>query len=289
MSRLQDLKYRFNRLNIAEKLIVINLVCFVIPFFVRTLFFLFKLPQEDFYIWFELSPQLDVLLYRPWTLISYGFLHGGIGHILWNMLLLYYSSQIFLNLFSEKRFINVYFLGILTGGLIFVISYAIFPVFKGMYPPLVGASAGVMSVLIFMSTYTPNQEVRLLFFNVKLMYIGIALVLIDMLQIPSGNAGGHIAHLGGALWGYLFASQLQNGNDLGAPFERLLDKMSTVFTSRSEIKTVYRSSRPKRKTTHRPSNQEQEKIDAILDKISDSGYDSLTKAEKDFLFKAGKK
>ena len=90
MSRLQDLKYRFNRLNIVEKLIVINLVCFVIPFFVRTLFFLFKLPQEDFYIWFELSPQLDVLLYRPWTLISYGFLHGGIGHILWNMLLLYY-------------------------------------------------------------------------------------------------------------------------------------------------------------------------------------------------------
>lgn len=286
MSRVEQLRSRFGRFNIAEKLIVINILCFVAPFFVRTLLFLFQIPSFPIGSYFELSPDLSVFIYKPWTLVTYGFLHGSIGHILWNMLLLYYASQFFLNLFSTQRFINVYFMGILIGGLVFLLSYAIFPAFEGQYPAMVGASAGVMAVLIFCCTYMPYQEIRLLFFNVKLMYFGIGLVVLDVLQIPAGNAGGHLAHIGGAALGYLYATQLQKGNDIGSPFERIWVSLSSLGQSKPKMKTVYRSSKKKQAKTNL---SEQERIDRILDKISASGYDSLTKEEKAVLFKAGKK
>ena len=286
MSRIDALRQRFSQFNIAEKLILINLVCFVVPFFLRSLFFLFNLPQQSFFSFFELSSALSTFVYHPWTILTYGFLHDGIGHIFWNMLLLYYASQFFLNLFSSQRFINVYFMGILVGGLVFILSYAIFPVFRDQSPVLVGASAGVMAVLIFSCTYMPTQEVRLLFFNVKLMYVGIALVIVDVLQIPTGNAGGHLAHIGGASLGYFYAQQLQNGRDIGTAFERFWKRCAALFTAKPKLKTVHKTA------TRKPSNKtttDQEKIDRILDKISASGYDSLTKEEKALLFNAGKK
>lgn len=286
MSRIDTLYQRFSQFNIAEKLILINVVCFVIPFFLRSIFFLFNLPSQSFLSFFELPSSIGDFIYQPWSLFTYGFLHHSIGHIFWNMLLLYYASQFFLNLFSSQRFINVYFMGILLGGLVFILSYAIFPAFKDQSPQMVGASAGVMSVLIFSCTYMPTQEVRLLFFNVKLMYIGIALVIVDVLQIPTGNAGGHLAHIGGAALGYIYAQQLQNGNDIGRSFERFWKWFGTLFTTQSKMKTVYKT--PKR-NTKRTVESNQEKIDHILDKISASGYDSLTKEEKELLFNAGKK
>ena len=250
MSRVEQLRSRFGRFNIAEKLIVINILCFVAPFFVRTLLFLFQIPSFPIGSYFELSPDLSVFIYKPWTLVTYGFLHGSIGHILWNMLLLYYASQFFLNLFSTQRFINVYFMGILIGGLVFLLSYAIFPAFEGQYPAMVGASAGVMAVLIFCCTYMPYQEIRLLFFNVKLMYFGIGLVVLDVLQIPAGNAGGHLAHIGGAALGYLYATQLQKGNDIGSPFERIWVTLASLGQSKPKMKTVYRSSKKKQAKTN---------------------------------------
>lgn len=285
MRSYHQLKNRFSRFTIAEKIILINVVCFVLPFFIRTLLFLFNLPTEILFSWFELSPKASNLLFRPWTLLSYGFFHGSFGHILWNMVLLYFAAQLFLNLFSSQRFINVYFLGILAGGLVFIISYAIFPVFAGTYPPLIGSSAGVMAILIFSCTYTPQQEVRLLFFNVKLLYIGIGLVVLDILQIPTGNAGGHLAHIGGAGLGYLYASQLQNGRDIGNQFEKIWTSINAFFSSKKQMRTVHKSSKKAAFTT----SDDQKKIDAILDKISVSGYESLSKEEKEFLFKAGKK
>ncbi len=282
---MQRLLNRFAQFNIAEKIILINVVCFVLPFFVKTLLFLFNLPEHSFFNWFELSPHLTTFLYHPWSLVTYGFLHGSFGHILWNMLLLYYSAQFFLNLFPPKRFLNVYFSGIIAGGLVFLLSYALFPVFKGHYPSLVGSSAGVMAILIFSCTYMPNQEIRLLFFNVKLMYLGIGLVVLDILQIPTGNAGGHLAHIGGATLGYLYASQLQNGKDIGQGFDWVIDTVYALFQSKSKMRTVHKS-----KPQHRSNSsvKSQKEIDAILDKISDSGYESLSKEEKDLLFKAGK-
>lgn len=284
MSRFKDFMSRLDRFTIAEKIILINIVCFIIPFFLRTFFFLFNLPEQAMYTWFELSPHASLFLYRPWTLFTYAFLHGSIGHILWNMLLLYYASRLFLNLFSAQKFINVYFLGLITGGVVFLMSYALFPVFKGLYPPLVGASAGVMAILIFSCTYSPQLEIRLLFFNLKLMYLGIGLVVLDVLQIPSGNAGGHLAHLGGAALGYFYANQLQKGNDIGTRFELVWKWIVGLFDSKPRMEKVYKTT----KKTAKTSSPDQSKIDAILDKISISGYDSLTKEEKEFLFKAGK-
>lgn len=286
MSKIDTLRQRFSQFNISEKLILINVVCFVVPFFLRSIFFLFNLPAQSFLSFFELPSSIGNFIYQPWSLLTYGFLHDSIGHIFWNMLLLYYASQFFLNLFSSQRFINVYFMGILLGGLVFILSYAIFPAFKDQSPQMVGASAGVMAVLIFSCAYMPTQEVRLLFFNVKLMYIGIALVIVDVLQIPTGNAGGHLAHIGGAALGYIYAQQLQNGKDIGTGFERLWKWFAALFSTQPTMKTVYKTPRRNNRKT---VQSDQEKIDRILDKISASGYDSLTKEEKELLFNAGKK
>lgn len=286
MSGIDTLRQRFSQFNIAEKLILINVICFVIPFFMRSIFFLLDIPTHGFLSFFELPSSIGDFIYQPWSLFTYGFLHDSIGHIFWNMLLLYYASQFFLNLFSTQRFINVYFMGILFGGLVFMLSYAVFPAFKYQFPQMIGASAGVMAVLIFSCTYMPTQEVRLLFFNVKLMYIGIALVIVDVLQIPTGNAGGHLAHIGGAALGFIYAQQLQNGKDIGSGFERLWKWFATLFATQPKMETVHRT---QRRNSDRSVTSDQEKIDRILDKISASGYDSLTKEEKELLFNAGKK
>tara|TARA_B110000967_G_scaffold12291_1_gene11988 strand:+ start:4174 stop:5043 length:870 start_codon:yes stop_codon:yes gene_type:complete len=287
MSTFDNLKYRFQRFTIAKKLIVLNVIFFVIPFFLKTLLYLFNIPSTTFLSWFHLLPSFTEVLYRPWTLITYSFLHGSFMHILWNMILLYFVSRMYLNLFSEQQFLKNYLLGVLVGGLVFLIGYNLFPVFNGMYPPLVGASAGVMAVLIFVATYTPNQEVRLLFINVKLQYIGIALVVVDILQIPNGNAGGRLAHLGGAFIGFLYANQLQKGNDIGSGLDRIWNFISSLFVAKKakNMHTVHRSETVSKNKT---KNGQQQKIDAILDKISTSGYESLTQEEKDFLFRAGK-
>ena len=287
MSTFDNLKYKFQRFTIAEKLIVLNVLFFVIPFFLQTLFYLFNIPSTTFLSWFHLLPSFTEVLFRPWTLITYSFLHGNFMHILWNMILLYFVSRMYLNLFSEQQFLKNYLLGVLAGGLVFLIGYNLFPVFNGMFPPLVGASAGVMAILIFVATYTPDQEVRLLFINVKLQYIGIALVVVDILQIPNGNAGGRLAHLGGAFLGFLYAKQLQKGNDIGSGLDRIWTFISSLFTAKKaqNMYTVHRSKTVSKKKTQ---NGQQQKIDAILDKISTSGYESLTQEEKDFLFRAGK-
>ncbi|MDA9360191.1 rhomboid family intramembrane serine protease [Flavobacteriaceae bacterium] len=287
MSTFDNLKYKFQRFTIAEKLIVLNVLFFVIPFFLQTLFYLFNIPSTTFLSWFHLLPSFTEVLFRPWTLITYSFLHGNFMHILWNMILLYFVSRMYLNLFSEQQFLKNYLLGVLVGGLVFLIGYNLFPVFNGMYPPLVGASAGVMAILIFVATYTPDQEVRLLFINVKLQYIGIALVVVDILQIPNGNAGGRLAHLGGAFLGFLYAKQLQKGNDIGSGLDRIWTFISSLFIAKKaqNMHTVHRSKTVSKKKTQ---NGQQQKIDAILDKISTSGYESLTQEEKDFLFRAGK-
>ena len=277
------LKDKYDFLSISEKLILINVLCFFIPFILNTILFLFNFSFGNLITWFELSPKLEVLLFKPWTLVTYSFFHTRISHLFWNMLLLYYASSIFLNLFKKETFINTYFLGVIFGGILFVLSYLVFPVFQGIFPSMIGASAGVMAVLIFVCTYTPETEIRLLFFNVKLKYIGIALVAIDLVMIPYGNAGGRISHLGGAILGYIYAKNLSQGTDIGYYFEKLWQYIVS-FPPKSHLKTVYKS----KKKSSKDIKVDQREIDAILDKISNSGYESLTKNEKETLFNAGR-
>tara|TARA_Y100000768_G_scaffold376037_1_gene347593 strand:+ start:254 stop:1129 length:876 start_codon:yes stop_codon:yes gene_type:complete len=286
-----QLGYRLQKLNAAEKLIAINVACFVMPLFVKTFLFLFKISNDYFLGWFELSSSWTDLLFKPWTLVSYSFLHSGFFHLFWNMYLLFFASQLFLNLFAPKTFFKVYFLGVIIGGLTFLLSYSLFPAFQNSNPYMIGASAGVMAVFIYISTYSPDLEVRLIFFNVKLRYLGVAFVLLDLIQIPYGNAGGHLAHLGGAALGFFYAQSLQNGVDIGFPFENFLDKLINFFQSKPRMKTVFKN-KSKRKIFQQkasPKSNQQKRIDEILDKISLSGYESLSKEDKDFLFKVGKK
>ena len=202
MSFLDNLKSKFVTFSIAEKIILINTICFVLPMLLNVIFFLFNLPSSAYLDWFQLSPKIGTFITKPWTLVTYSFIHSSFFHLLWNMLLLFYAGRMLLNLFPNSLFINIYFLGVISGGLIFIVSYALFPVFAGNYPPMIGASAGVMAVFIFICTYTPNQEIRFFFLNLKLKYLGLAFFFLDVIQIPYGNAGGHLAHIGGALLGF---------------------------------------------------------------------------------------
>ena len=285
-----NLKYQYARLSIAEKLIAINVAVFIINGLIT---FLFGLPYDAVMQWFELPKDFFDFITKPWSIISYSFFHGGIWHLFWNMMVLYFASRIFLNLFGPRRYINVYFLGVILGGLIFLFSYNVFPALTGISTALIGASAGVTAVLIFVCAYIPNQEVRVIFFNIKLWYLGVFIVLIDLVQIPAGgNAGGHLAHLGGALLGYVYARQLLHGRDIGDGFSGALDTIAGLFRPKKKkapLKTVYRKKRSGTATRVDYDREgRQRKIDTILDKISKSGYESLSSDEKDFLFKAGK-
>ena len=289
MNFKDQLAYRFKQLNQAEKLILLNVACFVLPLFLRTVFYLFNIPSGVFVGWFELSADWEDLIFKPWTILTYSFMHSGFFHLFWNMYLLYFTSRLFLNIFPARTFFNVYFLGVILGGGTFLISYSIFPAFQNSSPIMVGASAGVMATFIFITNYSPDLEVRLIFFNVKLRYLAIAFILLDIIQIPYGNAGGHLAHLGGAALGYFYFLRLNQGTDIGLPLEELSNRLLNLFKKQSNLKTVYKSkSNAASKMKESNEDLDQQKIDAILDKISKSGYDSLSQKEKDFLFRAGK-
>ena len=247
-----------------KKIIIINIIVFLFPLVLNTFLFLFNLKQFTLINFFDLHPGIGDIIRSPWTLISYSFFHIDFFHIFWNMLILYVVCKHFLNFLTNKKLIEIYFYGALMGGLFFVISYNIFPVFKNAFSPLIGSSASVYAVLIFACSYMPNTRVNLIFFDIKLKYLGLFYVLLSLIQIPFSNAGGNIAHLGGAFYGFYYA---KNFNLANSPFD-------FIFSFVNNFK-----SKPKE------NRDNQKKIDNILDKISKSGYESLSKSEKDFLFK----
>ncbi len=285
-----NLTYQFKQANIVLKLIVINVLVFLLIFLSS---FFFKIKPRDLTAWLVLPNDFFSLLTQPWSLISYSFLHYGIGHVFWNMVILYWFGSYVINLFSAKRFMTIYLLGAISGGLLFVLAYNLFPVFNKHYGGLLGASAAVTAIMIFIATYTPNTVARILMFKIKLWQIGLFVVLLNLIFLPSsGNAGGLIAHLGGALFGYIYAIQLAKGSDIGIWFENIIEWFLNQFKPKHKrpFKKVHRTKHKTSSKTSKNSAQveHQKKIDAILDKIGKSGYESLTKAEKDFLFKAGK-
>ena len=288
------LSYQFKTANLPVKVIIINVVLFLSA---RIGAWIIGSDPTTFMKWFVLPADISNYLFQFWSVVTYGFLHFDFFHILWNMLILYWFSQFVLNLFTEKRFLTIYLLGIICGGFLFLLGYNLFPVLAGQRGFLIGASAGVLAIVVFIATYTPNAEVRIFMFTLKLWHIALFMVLRDLIQLPtSGNAGGLIAHMGGALLGYIYAVQLKKGHDIGAGFEKAVDGLGTYFKpKKSPLKTVHRNSKtaPKKKyaktsVARRTKTDQQHRIDEILDKISKSGYESLSKQEKDFLFKAGK-
>ncbi len=280
---LEDIKNKVSRLNVLEQIILINVVLFVLALLLK-----------PYMYWLELPSDFSGFIVKPWSIITYAFVHYDFLHILFNMLWLFFIGQMFLNLFTPKMAVNIYFLGAMSGGMLFMLGYTLLPNFFGSNSSLVGASAAVRALLIFVCAYLPNQEVRILTFNVKLWYIGLALVVLDVLGLFGLNAGGNLAHLGGALLGYFYAKELRKGNNIGRGFESMVNFVMGLFKGarkgKGPLKTVHKNKSKIGGYTQADFNEfnNQKKIDVILDKISKSGYDSLTSEEKEFLFRAGK-
>ncbi|PIB32399.1 rhomboid family intramembrane serine protease [Gaetbulibacter sp. 5U11] len=285
MNQIEQLKYKYARLNVLEKIIAVNVIVFLFAVLFRKM-----IPSVFSYIY--LPSNIWAFLSKPWTIVSYGFLHFDFLHLLFNMLWLYFLGRMMLNLFSPKMSLNIYFMGIITGGLVFLLGYNVFPNIFSANAYVLGASAGVRALLIFICAYMPNKDIRFFTFNLKLWWIGAVIVGLDILGIVNGNnQGGSLAHIGGAILGYVYAKQLVKGQDIGTGFGRFMDWFSALFKAKQKVKmkTVHKKSKVagyKKEEFNQFNNQK--KIDAILDKISKSGYDSLSKEEKEYLFKAGK-
>jgi membrane associated rhomboid family serine protease len=288
MSIFEDLKLEYKIGDVSVKLVMVTILMFIfsIPLFYKFKFGVFIYPD-----WLSLNSEYKGFLFFPWTFITYQFLHGGIGHLIANMLALVFSSRLFLTFFTQKQLLGVYILGGFFAGLVYVLGYF----FLGQNGVLVGASASVMAVLVAVTVYQPLMMVRLpLLGHIKLWYITATIIIaLDVLNFHLANTGGHLAHLGGALFGFLYIKLLQSGTDLTSGFTKILDGLENVFSKRKStpFKKVHKNVKmDTAKTTSRvvTKDKTQQQIDEILDKISQSGYDSLTKEEKEFLFKAGK-
>jgi membrane associated rhomboid family serine protease len=223
---------------------------------------------------------LPTLLKQPWSLLTYMFLHDGFFHLLFNMLWLYWMGNIFQEYLSGKKLTFVYLAGGLAGAVLYILCYNIFPAFADFThtSKAVGASASVMAIVVATATLLPNYTIGLLFLGpVKLKWIALFYVVFDFISIVGPNAGGHLAHLGGAALGFCFIKSLQNGNDWSKPFEQF-------FKPKPKLKVVSKNHQPSSGAPTRKPNQSE--IDAILDKISQTGYDKLSHQEKEILFTA---
>jgi membrane associated rhomboid family serine protease len=227
--------------------------------------------------------DFNKLLFKPWTILTYGFLHNGFLHILFNLIILYYIGNLFIDYFTQKQLLSFYIYGTLFGGLLYLFSYNFFPALIHTDATLTGASAAVMSIFIGIATYIPNYEINLRFIGfVKLWKLAAIFVVLDLIQIPVGNAGGHLAHLGGALFGFFYIKQMSKTSI------KITNPFSEFFKKKSTLKTVYKS---KKRTVDSNISKKtnQQKVDVVLEKISKSGYESLNQEEKDLLFRQGKK
>jgi membrane associated rhomboid family serine protease len=261
----------------------INVVIFVGVALWNVPFFLSGNGNGSLGIWireyFGLPASLAQLPYRFYTLLTYQFFHDGLLHLLFNMLWLYWLGQIFIDFLKPRQFHFVYLVGGLAGGVLYILAYNLFPVFEGSVAgaTVIGSSAAVMAIIVATATLLPDYSIRLLLLgSVKLKYLALAYIVLDLLDISSANAGGSFAHIGGAVLGFAYIKLLRSGHD-----------WSTLFARKNRMKVV-RNNRPVNRGAAKSNTTDQRQVDAILDKISKSGYDKLTSEEKEILFKASK-
>ncbi len=279
--------------DVFNRIIVVNVILFIT---VSIFSFLGLKTSFDLRNWLALPVNLSDLWYQPWSLLTYGFVHFDLWHLFFNMLVFYYLIQFYQNLVNPRLTLNIYLMGILAGAVSFVgLSYL--ARLQGLSfggGPLLGASAGVRALLLFLAVYVSAYRVRILMFNIEMKYIGIVAVIIDFLGLLGPNVGGNLAHLGGDVLGATYAFQLQKGTDIGKGFEQMMTTIVGWFkkTNQGGFKNVYKQTPNKTFGGHSKDEfkdfNRQKQIDLILDKISKSGYESLTQEEKDFLFRAGK-
>ena len=292
MNILEDIKESFKEGSSLTRLIYINFGVFLVVNLVSVFFFFLGYQNVDLLIsWFSVPASLGELLLKPWTVITYMFLHKDFLHILFNMLWLFWFGKIFLEYLDQKKLVGIYLLGGLSGAILYIATFNLFPVFKPVLEQSValGASASILAIVVAISSYVPNHTIYLMFIGpVKLKWIALVTIVLDIISIPVSNSGGHIAHIGGAIFGYLYIIQYRRGTDITKGLNRLLDYIFSLFKKRKKIKITY--SNPSNDLEYNKNKvYRQEEIDKILDKISKSGYDSLNKSEKETLFKNSNK
>ena len=291
MGIVDEIKLSFKNGSYLTKLIYINIAVWVL---VRLIFVGYKLSGSDDSLmlsWLALPASFGLFVSRPWTLITYMFLHFEFFHVLFNILWLYWFGKIFLEYHNQQKLLSLYLIGGFSGGLAFMLAYNLIPVFQKSIPEvqLLGASASVIAIVIAIAVYVPNHLIHLVFIGpVKIKWIAFVSVLLYLINLSGNNAGGDFAHLGGALWGWIYMSQLISKRNITGRFDRMLETFFSWFRPRRKLKIKYNSPNSDYDYNRRKVSQ-QEEINLILDKIGKSGYDSLTFDEREMLFKMGRK
>jgi membrane associated rhomboid family serine protease len=295
----EDIRQKIRNGSPITRLIIINVAVFLL-FGICVIFYFFSgalFPQESakqlFSEYLALPMNFRGFLHQPWTLITYMFTQEGIGHLFWNMITLYWFGAILSEYSSPRKIAPLYILGGLAGALISITFVSLVPAFNyGSGSYLIGASGGITAIVVAAATLVPNYRMNLLFIGpVKLLYVALFVLFIDVLDVASySNVGGNLAHLGGALMGYVFILQYKKGNDWARPINSFFDWTSNLASGsrKGKMKVVSRKKMSDEEYNYLKAVNQQT-VDAILDKISRSGYESLSKTEKDILFKASKK
>lgn len=288
-----DIKETLRTGSNLTRLIYINIAVFIVITIVAVIGFLLNNNgiSEQALNLLSVPSSFKALLLRPWTLISYMFVHKDIWHILFNMLWLYWFGKIFLEYLDQRKLVAVYLLGGISGALVYILSFNIFPAFSGVVSEsaAIGASASVMAIVIAIAAYVPDYTVQLfLFGRIKIKYMALAIFIFTSVMDFSINSGGKLAHIGGAFFGYLYTLNLRQGRDMGRGFNKVIDFLATIFKPGKKLKVTHKKAATEYeynaiKTEH------QTRINRILDKISKGGYDSLTKEEKETLFNESQK
>jgi len=288
-----DIKKTFRTGSNLSRLIYINIAVFILITVIAIIGFLLNNPlisSKALHL-FSVPSSLKALILRPWTLITYMFVHKDIWHILFNMLWLYWFGRIFLEYLDQRKLVAVYLLGGMSGAVVYILSFNIFPAFTGLVAEsiAIGASASVMAVVIAIAAFVPDYTIQLfLFGRIKIKYMALAIFVLTTIMDFSVNSGGKLAHIGGALFGYIYIMNLKQGLDIGKGFNKLLDFFVTIFKPRQKLKVTYK--KPADDYEYNKSKAKHQKnINDILDKISKGGYESLTKEEKETLFKESQK
>ncbi len=272
------------KINIVIKFIIINLSIFVL---VKIISLGGEEYANKFVEWFAVPTNLKKLLFKPWTPFTYMFLHEGLMHFLGNMLWLYFLGTIFIQFIDEKKLIAVYIIGGLSGAALYIFVYNLAPLFllTKIDSVAIGASGAISAIVIAISVYKPNFTIRPFgFFDLKLKWLAVIFIAIDIISLWGENTGGHVAHLGGAAYGFIFGYKLTKNNDITEWFTSLFTNISKK--KKPKMKVKYNNSIPRSDYEYNKDKADmQEEMDRILDKISQKGYKSLTNREKNFLFR----
>lgn len=289
-SVLEDLKYTLRSGNMISRIIIINIIIYVLINLLKifgmgsgTAFF--DIVRNGL----SLPSDPSSLIKQPWSLVTHMFLHVGFWHIFWNMLLLYWFGRIVGDLLGDKKILPIYIISGIFGGIVYILSDWFFPGGSGGNAYALGASAAVMAILWTAASTSPDYLINLILLGpVRIKYVALALTFFDLISTTGNvNTGGHWAHLGGALWGMLFVYLLRRGVDMTEMFQFnfLKTKPKRIKTSRDKFNVVHKSD----KKENNSGSSTVSELDRILEKIKDSGYDSLSPEEKEYLYQESKK